>query len=206
MLIHSVLKADLWRNAMHPSSPQWTHTRSKASSAVLQPGSTSWLMVNYRGWLESSRTNILRLRLNMQRSVSGAQAHDCILLGVNFTHENTWTECILWGRGMDLHLSGCTPHPTRFQSTSGSTNTENDPLLHRFRINQGLCYHSKVKWKWQNYPSIWGPKLEKESLFYKSQKWLLTCIFREQMSKGGFMCVCLYFCVCVSVCVSACVC
>ena len=184
---------------MHPSSPQWMYTLSKASSATLQPGSTSWLMFNYRGWLESSRTNILRLRLNMQRSVSWAQAHDCISLGVNFTHENIRTGCILWGRGLDLHLSGCNPHPTPFQSTRVSTNSENgnDPLLHRFRINEGLCYHNKVKRKWRNYQSIWGPKLEKEILFYQSLKWLLTCIFREQMSKGGFVCVCVCVCVCV---------
>ena len=162
-------------------------------------------MFNYWGWLESSRTNILRLRLNVQRSVSWAQAHDCISLGVNFTHENIRTGYILWGRGLNLHLSGCNPHPHPF---SWQTENGNDPLLHRFRINEGLRYHNKVKRKWRNYQSIWGPKLEKEILFYKSLKCLLTCISREQMSKEGFVCVCvcLCFCVCVSVCVCVCVC
>lgn len=72
MLIHGFLKADLLRNTMHPSSPQQMYTQSKASSAMLQPGSTSWLIFKNRGCLESSSTNILWLRLNMQRSVNGA--------------------------------------------------------------------------------------------------------------------------------------
>lgn len=105
-------------------------------------------------------------------------------------------------RGLNLHLSGCNPHPTLFQSTNSENG--NDPLLHRFRINKGLCYHNKVKRKWQSTRVYEGPKLEKEILFYKSPKVFADLYFqRTDVKRRVHVCVCLFVflrvceCVCV---------
>ena len=132
----------------------------------------------------------------------GPRQHGCVWLGVNFTCDNTRSECVPWGRGLDLDLSESTRQPppplpsSRLvdrqtlkiavtPSCTASQQTRVCVIIVRAKGNDKIT-------------RVWGPKSEKEIPFCKGLKWLLTCVFREEISKRGLLCVCA--CACVGVC------